>query len=102
MDNPRPEFRPRGNDKATIPMDMLHIEPPEGTKMFQIGAISGEGKRVNISGVKEIAYVVIRTFEERPGDEAQYAEGTFIHYEPRLNQIHVARRGLTADEINRI
>jgi len=85
------------NEEARkFPSTMDAVATPPGTKMYQI-----DSKSVSHAfGVQAILHGDIRTFGEPEAPE--YVEGTFIEYQPGTVYAHVARRGLSADEINRI
>ena len=53
-------------------------------------------------GVKWMIHTLIRTFEESPGSNTLYSEGTLIAYEPGNFKTHIIRRSLSGDEVNTI
>lgn len=81
----------RFSDRATSPTDMLPVFPPEGT-------IKCDATKENF-GVKSMLYGLVNTYDD---SEVPFIEGTFITFTPGPINAHVARRKLTAEEINRI
>lgn len=81
---------------AAMPANMEPSIPPQGTKLYDVS------RNTHSFGVYQIAVGAIRTFAESSLEPTEYTEGTFIAYQPGTMYAHVARRGLSADEINRI
>lgn len=81
------------SDQATAPREMLPVGIPEGTVLYNPTS--------NSFGVRELLHGRIRTFG-RPL-AADYTEGTLVAFGSGFNQIeiHITRRGLTAEEINK-
>lgn len=88
------------NDQATMPADMLALNAPSGTIMYELGI--RKETEINRFGVKDMALGLIRTFDEELGTPTDYKEGTYINFEPGHIHAYVARRGLTGEEINQI
>jgi len=86
--------------EAHIPMDMLEVTPPSGTRMHRLGVDREKGLEINQFGIVSMAHGKIRTFNEKPGESPEYIDGTLLCLMPGGVQVEVARRGLSAEEIN--
>lgn len=84
-----------GSDQATAPIDMQPVPFPKGTLVVERGET-----RVGVGAI-ELLHGRIRTFASGPED---YVNGSLILFNVReirnSVEVHVARRGLTGEEIN--
>lgn len=90
------------SDRAMFPADMIQVNPPRGTITYEAGIDREKLTEVNRFGVRWMGHGLIRTFKEPRGSGADYQEGTLIEFMPGQLNVHVARRGLAAGEINKI
>lgn len=87
---------------AVFPNDMLRIPPPKGTILSEARYDREKRVEINRFGLVNMAHGKIRTFDEKPDELEEYADGTFLYFQPGNFGVHIIRRNLTAPEINEI
>lgn len=95
------------NPHSEIPTEMRHSPIPEGVIMRGLGERQDPVKGkviIDRFGLREngILEGKIRTFNEEPGNPAEYTEGSILPFEPGPITVYITKRSLSADEINSV